>query len=157
MTWTADEIAAAEREAASWEGTPHMQRRQIKGRGVDCVQLVAAVYQAAGQVPPGRLPQYRQHLGAIGRNPLPDLIAQLINVESIRPEDWEPRTGDITIWRPIAGTNHCGIVAANRIWHASVTQGVISRPLDTAARRLQEILRLRSKGYRAELHTIRLR
>ena len=39
------------REALTWEGTPYHSHARIKGVGVDCAQLPAAVYEAVGLVP----------------------------------------------------------------------------------------------------------
>lgn len=38
-------------EALTWEGTPYAHRARIKGIGVDCANLPAAVYEAVGLVP----------------------------------------------------------------------------------------------------------
>jgi cell wall-associated NlpC family hydrolase len=43
--------AAVLREAISWEGTPYHHHARLKGVGVDCAQLPAAVYEAAGAIP----------------------------------------------------------------------------------------------------------
>ena len=39
-------------EARSWVSTPYHSRARIKGVGVDCVQIIAAVYEACGVLPP---------------------------------------------------------------------------------------------------------
>lgn len=39
-------------EALAWLGTPYHHHARIKGVGVDCAQLLCAVYEAAGLVPP---------------------------------------------------------------------------------------------------------
>ncbi|HTJ64756.1 MAG TPA: hydrolase [Alphaproteobacteria bacterium] len=48
-----DEIqrAAVVQEARGWLGTPYHHAAQIKGAGVDCAMLPAAVYRAAGLIP----------------------------------------------------------------------------------------------------------
>ena len=38
-------------EALSWVGTPYHHQARVKGAGVDCAQLLIAVYDAAGVVP----------------------------------------------------------------------------------------------------------
>lgn len=40
------------KEARSFVGTPYHSRARIKGVGVDCVQIIAAVYEACGVLPP---------------------------------------------------------------------------------------------------------
>jgi cell wall-associated NlpC family hydrolase len=43
--------AAVVREAMTWEGTPWHHAARVRGAGVDCGQLLAAVYEAAGVIP----------------------------------------------------------------------------------------------------------
>jgi cell wall-associated NlpC family hydrolase len=43
--------AAVIAEALSWQGTPYHHAAQLKGSGVDCAMLPAAVYRAAGLIP----------------------------------------------------------------------------------------------------------
>jgi cell wall-associated NlpC family hydrolase len=38
-------------EARSWLGTPYHHAAQVKGAGVDCAMLPAAIYRAAGLIP----------------------------------------------------------------------------------------------------------
>jgi len=38
-------------EAKSWLGTPYHSQARLKGIGVDCAQLPAAVYESAGMIP----------------------------------------------------------------------------------------------------------
>jgi cell wall-associated NlpC family hydrolase len=42
--------AVVVREAIGWLGTPYHHRAKLKGIGVDCAQLVLAVYAAAGLI-----------------------------------------------------------------------------------------------------------
>jgi cell wall-associated NlpC family hydrolase len=46
-----DQRAAAVAEAVSWQGTPYHHAACIKGAGVDCAMLPAAVYRAVGLIP----------------------------------------------------------------------------------------------------------
>lgn len=51
-------------EALSWELTPYHHRARIKGVGVDCAQLPAAIYEAVGLIPhiePEYSPQWMLH------------------------------------------------------------------------------------------------
>ena len=43
--------AAAVAEALSWQGTPYHHAARLKGVGVDCAMLPAAVYRTAGLIP----------------------------------------------------------------------------------------------------------
>jgi len=52
------------REALSWEGTPYHHRARLRGVGVDCAMLPAAVYEAVGLIPhvePEYSPQWMLH------------------------------------------------------------------------------------------------
>ena len=42
---------AVVREAMSWLGTPYHHHARVKGVGVDCAQILCAVYETAGVVP----------------------------------------------------------------------------------------------------------
>ena len=46
-------------EARAWERTPYHHHARIKGAGVDCAQLPAAIYEAVGLIPHIE-PQYSQ-------------------------------------------------------------------------------------------------
>lgn len=45
-------------EARSWIGTPYHHAARLKGVGVDCAQIIAAVFENAGVVPPIPIPRY---------------------------------------------------------------------------------------------------
>jgi NlpC/P60 family putative phage cell wall peptidase len=45
-------------EAHTWIGTPFHHRQRVKGAGVDCAQLLAAVYENARVASIGELPHY---------------------------------------------------------------------------------------------------
>lgn len=45
---TPQRIAALDKEARTWLGTPFVPRAMIKGAGADCVHLVAGIYLAVG-------------------------------------------------------------------------------------------------------------
>jgi cell wall-associated NlpC family hydrolase len=45
-------------EAASWLRTPYHHMGRVKGGGVDCLMLLAEVYEAAGVIPHVEIPFY---------------------------------------------------------------------------------------------------
>jgi cell wall-associated NlpC family hydrolase len=60
----AETRAAIVAEAKSWLDTPYHHRARLKGVGVDCAQLPAAVYEAVGLIPnlqPEYSPQWMMH------------------------------------------------------------------------------------------------
>jgi cell wall-associated NlpC family hydrolase len=50
--------AAVVAEARAWLGTPYHHAAQVKGAGVDCAMLPAAVYRAAGLIPEFEIAHY---------------------------------------------------------------------------------------------------
>lgn len=59
--------AAIVAEARSWERTPYHHHARVKGAGVDCAQLPAAVYEAVGLIPhiePAYSPDWMFHQDA---------------------------------------------------------------------------------------------
>lgn len=115
-------------EARTWVGTPYHPHARIKGVGVDCAQILAAVYHAAGLVPELDLgayaPQWHLHhseelylgwLAAVGARRMPP--AQ------------HPQAGDVGVWRFGRTFSHGGIVieggADPLLVHAYTGRGVI--------------------------------
>lgn len=87
--------AAVVREALEWEGTAYHHKARVKGVGVDCAQLPAAVYEAVGLIPhlaPEYSPQWMLHrdeeqfLGWVTR------FAHEIDRDAAGP-------GDFAIWK----------------------------------------------------------
>ena len=52
MTFEDEQRACVVQEALSWLHTPYHHHARIKGVGVDCAQLLCAVFEATGLVPP---------------------------------------------------------------------------------------------------------
>jgi cell wall-associated NlpC family hydrolase len=55
---TAAARAAVIAEARAWLGTPYHHAAQVKGAGVDCAMLPAAVYRTAGLIPEFQVAHY---------------------------------------------------------------------------------------------------
>ena len=51
MTSEAEQRQRVVDEARTWIGTPYHSCARVKGVGVDCAQMPAAVYEAAGMIP----------------------------------------------------------------------------------------------------------
>ena len=115
-------------EARAWLGTPYHHHGRIRGAGVDCAQLSAAVYEAAGVVGPqdcGWYPPqwclhrdrelYLEHLQRAGAKPLPD--------------GERPLPGDMGVWRFGRTYSHGGIVVSDDhdplIVHAYIRSGSV--------------------------------
>lgn len=122
-------------EARAWLGTPYHHHARLRGVGVDCAQLLAAVYEAAGVIGPLDLGHYAtqwhlhhsdelflQWLRRCGATPL--------------PAGASPRMGDVGVWRFGLTHSHGGIVveegADPLVVHAYIRRKVIPTRLSEA-------------------------
>jgi NlpC/P60 family putative phage cell wall peptidase len=112
-------------EAKSWLGTPYHHHARVKGVGVDCAQLLCAVYEACSCVPHIGLGNYAHdwhlHRGEEA------FIFRLISMGA--QETLQPQHGDIAVFRYGRAYSHGGIVVAMPgaalIVHAYLGRGVI--------------------------------
>lgn len=121
------------RAAEAWLGTPFAHRQRSLGAGVDCVQLLIAVYEAVGLVRDVALPKYppdwflHQH----DERYLEGIRRVAVSVD-------RPEPGDIALFRVGRSVAHAGIVTAwPEIIHAQ-HGGVVQRtPLTENGRLLR--------------------
>jgi len=115
-------------EARTWVGTPYHHHARVKGAGVDCAQILAAVYEAVGLVPHLDLgnysPQWHLHHGEEA------YLQWLHHVGAHRLADGlHPQPGDVGVWRFGRTFSHGGIVVDGGpdplIVHAYIRRGVI--------------------------------
>ncbi|HXA47516.1 MAG TPA: NlpC/P60 family protein [Burkholderiaceae bacterium] len=92
-------------EAREWLGTPYHHRAQVMGAGVDCGQLLVAVYVACGLVAPFETGDYpadwmlhREEERYLGW------------VKKFAVETATPQPGDIVVWQFGRCISHGGIV-----------------------------------------------
>ena len=115
-----DEIVA---EVQSWEGTPYHPHARIKGVGVDCANLLLAVYERCGALPhidPGHYPT-GWHLHRSEEMFL-DWVARVGGHEIAR-EEVQP--GDVAVWRFGRTYSHGGLlIDATTVVHAYLDSGV---------------------------------
>lgn len=92
-------------EAIEWLGTPFHCGSRIKGVGVDCAQLLAAVYHEVGLIAYIPItyypPQWFIHH---------DEERLLIEVEKYAKPIEVPQKGDIAIWKYARCYSHAGII-----------------------------------------------
>jgi NlpC/P60 family putative phage cell wall peptidase len=114
--------AAVVKEAESWIGTPFHHAARVKGAGVDCLMLLAEVYQHAGIVapiePPFYVPDWHLHRDAERY------------LEGLTPYAGEitgpPLSGDIALFRFGRTFSHGAIVTQwPRLIHAYWNIGVV--------------------------------
>lgn len=109
---TATVDAALERqiaiaEAHRWLGTPFHIRQKVRGAGVDCIQLLSAIFEAAGAYEPGPVPEYSgdwfQHRNA-------DMLARVLREKFVPIET--PEAADVVTFKFGRVVSHAGFVLA---------------------------------------------
>ena len=93
-------------EAMTWLRTPYHNNARIKGAGVDCLQLLAAVYEAVGlieHVDPQYSPDWHLHHTA-------ELYVDGVLQFADEFEGEDPLPGDVVIWRFGRTFSHGAIV-----------------------------------------------
>ena len=114
--------AAVVAEAESWIGTPFHHAARVKEAGVDCLMLLAEVYERAGVArhiePPFYVPDWHLHRDA--ERYMEGLLRYAL------PIDGPPLPGDIALFRFGRTYSHGAIVAQwPRLIHAYWSIGVV--------------------------------
>jgi len=109
------------REAESWIGTPFHHAARVKGAGVDCLMLLAEVYERAGLSsriePPFYVPDWHLHRDA--ERYMEGLLFYARPIET-------PEPGDIALFRFGRTFSHGAIVTSwPRLIHAYWNIGVV--------------------------------
>jgi cell wall-associated NlpC family hydrolase len=121
-----DARSAVVAEALSWLGTPYHHHGRIKGAGVDCAQILLAVYvdalQLAPPLDPGLYPtQWHLHRSE-------EMYVRWLQAAGARPVQ-APAPGDITLYRFGRTFSHAAIcihaLPEPDYVHAYVNLGVI--------------------------------
>ena len=132
----AETRAAIVAEARSWLDTPYHHNARVKGVGVDCAQLPAAIYHTVGLIPhlePEYSPQWMMHRDAEKYLEWVRPYAREITREELKP-------GDMVMWKFGRTYSHSAIVIeVPTIIHAvnmagRVEFGDIERDADLACR-----------------------
>lgn len=107
-------------EAMSWLKTPYHHEARVKGAGVDCAQLLYAVYvEGAGLIPPFALPPYRPQYGLHRSDEI-----YLSWIEKFARPVTEARPGDLVTYQFGRTRSHAAIVVAwPQIVHAGFVVG----------------------------------
>jgi NlpC/P60 family putative phage cell wall peptidase len=109
-------------EARTWIGTPFHHAARVKGAGVDCLMLLAEVYERAGVArhvePPFYVPDWHLHRDA-------ERYREGL-LQYARPIDALPQAGDIALFRFGRTFSHGAIVVDwPRLIHAYWAIGVV--------------------------------
>lgn len=94
------------REALTWEGTPYHHHARVKGVGVDCAQLPAAVYEAVGLIPTVN-PKYSEQW-MLSRDE--ELYLSYVFPYAKEIERYQVKPGDFAIWKYGRTFSHGAIV-----------------------------------------------
>lgn len=108
-------------EAAEWIGTPYHHAARVKGAGVDCLQILAAVYRATGVIGDVEIPYYVAdwHLHRDAERYMEGLLQYAHPVDA-------PLPGDIALFRFGRTYSHGAIVTEwPRLIHAYWQIGVV--------------------------------
>lgn len=100
--------AAVVAEALTWVGTPFHHAARAKGAGVDCVNLLVAVYAAVGLGPGGDIAYYPIDWHMHKDEPR-FLAAVEANADRLGPDE-TPQPGDVAMFRYGRHAAHGGIV-----------------------------------------------
>lgn len=116
--------AAVVAEAWSWLTTPYHHHGRLKGVGVDCGNLLAKVYEAAGVIAPLD-PGFYDTAWHLHRSE--ELFLAFVRTAGAVPlGPHAPRPGDLGVWRFGRTYSHGGIlVADDRVVHAYLHMGVV--------------------------------
>jgi len=109
-------------EAISWMGTPYHHHGRVKGVGVDCVQILCAVYQACGVWPAEAEPGEYACDWHLSRSEQ----LYLTRLTPFADPVIDPKPGDIAVFGFGRTMSHGGIVYRHGIiLHSYIGRGVI--------------------------------
>lgn len=108
--------------ALAWRGTRFVHQGAVKGVGVDCLQLVAAVGRESGALPADfALPTVYPRGWFLRDSRYVDLL-----LPYLAPIEGTPEPGDVALFRVGRAPAHAGIVVAwPRVVHADPEAGVV--------------------------------
>lgn len=116
-------------EARSWMGTPYHHAGRAKGFGVDCGQILAAVYEAAGLIPHVE-PEPYPHDWHLHRSE--ERYLHLVQSYAV-PTD-TPKPGDIALFKWGRCIAHGAIVVEwPRVIHSTLQLGVVEEDAEANA------------------------
>ncbi len=112
-------------EARSWMGTPYHHMARVKGAGVDCLQILIAVYAAVGLVPGDIDPGYYPNDWMLHRSEERYLEGVSQYAHEL-PDASQAKPGDFIVYHFGRCFSHSAIVLEPGLYvHALVNQSVL--------------------------------
>lgn len=133
----AEARAAVVAAARAWIGTPFHHAAQIKGVGVDCVNLVAAAYEAAGVTGHVKIDPYSIQIMLHSAS---ETVVDYLLRYGREIAEAQARAGDVVLYRVGRSYSHAAIVVdwPARVIHAHALSGKVvemdGRAADLAAK-----------------------
>lgn len=128
---TRERIAQLKQEAEQWIGTPFVSHACVRGAGVDCIHLIAAIYLACGVIKSFHPPKYALDSGS--HNADSQLLAWLdAHPRFVRLSSQStPRIGDILCFNLGMSEHHiAALIDERKFIHVLPTRFVILSSLD---------------------------
>lgn len=114
-------------EARGWLGTPYHSGARVRGAGVDCAQLLVAVFVAAGAIPaiePRYVPDWHLHRSE-------EKFLGWLERFADRIDEADAKPGDVFVWQYGRCFSHAAIYMGDRqLIHAVRKLGVVHGSLD---------------------------
>ena len=122
---TAEQGAKIAEAAKSWLGTPHINNARVKGKGVDCAQLLVGSLEDCGTIQKGEItaPPYSSewHLHRSEEKLLQQVRARC---QEVAAEEMQP--GDFLLYQYGRCVSHAAVYCGDGIvCHALVDHGVV--------------------------------
>lgn len=112
-------------EARSWLKTPYHHHARVKGAGVDCAQILIAVFVECGVIddfsPGNYAPDWHLHHSE-------EVYSDWLDRYGERTTD--PQPGDVALFKFGRAFSHGGIVVPEGIIHSYVKRGVVLSTLE---------------------------
>lgn len=118
------QVEALITEAHTWLNTPYHAHARIKGKGggVDCAQLLIAVYEGTGLAPNVPVPDGYSTVVPKGGEYIDTILLYCDEID-----ESQAQRGDVVVYKTSHGWMHSGIVVSwpNAIIHATEKRGVV--------------------------------
>jgi len=150
--WTKKRIALGRQSLLEWEGTPHYNCLRTKGVGVDCVNLVSAVYIESGILDDVAFGRYSTTEGQDDQSgALLRVLAGAVHLKTVK--GWRDdinilEFGDIAVFRTRPYSAHMAIYDGEFLWHSIGQRAVLKTPMSDWEHRISSFHRVTKLGWK---------